>query len=128
MRKFKLEAQNKRGLALGAGALASGISVGLTAFCCITPLALGAFGLGLAGAGARLEPYRPYLIPLTFLFLGFAFYQAYRPESEVCEPGMACAMPRGRRFLRRMLWFILALAVLFTLAPSLASYYTYMTL
>ncbi len=124
----KTPASNNKGFLLGFGALASGLSVGLTALCCITPLALGAFGLGLAGLGARLEPYRPYLMAATFLFLGFAFYQAYRPESNVCEPGRLCSTPRGRRALRWTLWIILALAVLFSLSPYLASYYTYLTL
>lgn len=122
-----LDVTEKRGFALGLGALASGVSVGLTALCCITPVALGAFGLGLAGIGATLEPYRPYFMTATLLFLGLGFFQAYRPQRE-CQDGDICSTSRGRRALRATLWIVAVLAVLFSAFPYLASYYTYLTL
>ena len=65
----------------------------LTAFaaslCCITPvLALIAGTSGLASSFSWLEPFRPYLIGLTILVLGFAWYQKLKPKKEIdcdCE-------------------------------------------
>jgi len=62
---------------LGAGIFAA-IAASL---CCITPLLaiLGGIG-GVASAFSWLEPLRPYLIGLTVIALGTAFYQAYKPS------------------------------------------------
>lgn len=122
------ESTEKKGFALGFGALVSGLTVGLTAFCCITPVALGAAGLALAGVGAKLEPYRPYFLGATFLFLAFGFYHAYRPQAEECEGDKICATPKGRRRLRLTLWIITLLAIVLSAIPYAASYYTYLTL
>lgn len=123
-----VDSVDKKGYFWSIGALAGGMSVGLTALCCITPLALGAFGLGLASLGAKLEPYRPYLTTATFLFLGFGFFQAYRPQRLECEDGKVCATPKGRRSLRIALWIIAVLALILSALPYAASYYTYLTL
>jgi copper chaperone CopZ len=49
--------------------------------CCITPV-LGVLGgiSGLASTFSWLEPYRPYLISLTTLVLGFAWYKKLKPR------------------------------------------------
>lgn len=48
----------------------------LSSLCCITPvLALIAGASGLASTFSWLDPMRPYLIVVTFLVLGFAWYQ-----------------------------------------------------
>ena len=70
----------------------------LTAFaaslCCITPvLALIAGTSGLASSFSWLEPFRPYLIGLTILVLGFAWYQKLKPKKEIdcdCETPEQC--------------------------------------
>jgi copper chaperone CopZ len=57
--------------------------------CCITPiLALVAGTSGLASTFSWLEPFRPYLIGLTILVLGFAWYQKLKPQKKIdckCE-------------------------------------------
>ncbi len=52
--------------------------------CCITPvLALLASTSGLASTFSWLDPLRPYLIWLTVLLLGFAWYQKLKPQKQI---------------------------------------------
>src|SRR5690606_7744955 len=55
----------------------AGLLTAITAsLCCITPvLALIAGTTGIASTFSWIEPFRPYLIGLTILVLGFAWYQ-----------------------------------------------------
>ena len=55
--------------------------------CCITPvLALISGASGIASTFSWLEPLRPYLIGITILVLGFAWYQKLKPKNEIdCE-------------------------------------------
>jgi|TARA_B100001059_G_C17693005_1_gene505964 copper chaperone CopZ len=55
--------------------------------CCMTPvLALIAGTSGIASTFSWIEPFRPYLIGLTILVLGFAWYQKLKPQKEIdCE-------------------------------------------
>lgn len=57
--------------------------------CCITPvLALLAGTSGFASTFSWLDPLRPYLIGLTVLVLGFAWYQQLKPKKQIdcnCE-------------------------------------------
>ena len=86
-----MEATQKNTLAIfGAVLAAFGASL-----CCILPVGVAVIGVGSAALGAKLEPFRPYLLVLTVAILGYAFYRAYRPEK--CEPGQACAVPANRR-------------------------------
>jgi len=51
--------------------------------CCITPvLALLAGTSGLASTFWWLDPFRPYLIGLTVIVLGFAWYQKLKPQKQ----------------------------------------------
>ncbi len=70
--------------------LGAGVLTAITAsLCCITPvLAIVAGSSGIAASFSWLEPFRPYLIGLTVLVLGFAWYQKLKPKKEVecdCE-------------------------------------------
>lgn len=68
--------------------IGAGLLTAITAsLCCITPvLALIAGTTGIASTFSRIEPFRPYLIGLTILVLGFAWYQKLKPKKEVdCE-------------------------------------------
>lgn len=50
--------------------------------CCITPvLALISGTSGIASTFSWIEPYRPYLLGLTFAVLGFAWYQKLKPKN-----------------------------------------------
>src|SRR5690606_23417824 len=52
--------------------------------CCITPvLALLAGTSGIASTFSWLDPFRPYLIGLTVLVLGFAWYQKFKSQKQV---------------------------------------------
>lgn len=59
----------------------------MASLCCITPvLALIAGSSGIASTFSWLEPFRPYLIGLTILVLGLAWYQNLKPKKEIeCE-------------------------------------------
>ncbi|NER17541.1 mercuric transport protein MerTP [Spongiivirga citrea] len=79
----------------------------LTAFtaslCCITPvLALIAGTSGIASAFSWIEPFRPYLIGLTILVLGFAWYQKLKPQKEIdceCETDEKPKFIQSKKFL-----------------------------
>ncbi|MGQ7870917.1 mercuric transport protein MerTP [Sunxiuqinia sp. sy24] len=52
--------------------------------CCITPvLAMLSGTRGLASTFSWLDPLRPYLIGLTVLVLGFAWYQKLKPKKQM---------------------------------------------
>jgi mercuric ion transport protein len=68
--------------------IATGLVAAITAsLCCITPvLALIAGTSGIASTFSWIDPFRPYLIGLTILVLGFAWYQKLIPRKEIdCE-------------------------------------------
>jgi mercuric ion transport protein len=68
--------------------IGAGLLTAITAsLCCITPvLALIAGTSGIASTFSWIEPFRPYLIGLTILVLGFAWYQKLKSKKEIdCE-------------------------------------------
>jgi len=86
--------------------LGTGILTAVAAsLCCITPvLALLAGGSGIASAFSWMEPARPYLIGITVLVLGFAWYQKLKPvkAGEVecnCEEDEKPSFWKSRKFL-----------------------------
>lgn len=92
------------------GSLVAGL---LASACCIGPLVLGALGLGALGLGAAFEPYRPWFLVVTVVFLAIGFYLAYRRQPEAaCGSREACATkPAGRRNQRVVLWIVMALTI-----------------
>lgn len=84
---------------IGAGLLTAIIA----SLCCITPvLALIAGTSGIASTFSWIEPFRPYLIGLTILVLGFAWYQKLKPRKEVdceCETGEKPEFIQSKKFL-----------------------------
>lgn len=81
----------------------------ITAFasslCCIVPLiaAIGGTASGMASSLAWVEPARPYLIGLTVLTFGYAFFQAYKLQPKVAD---CCATePKtSKNGQKRFLW------------------------
>ncbi|WP_339921016.1 mercuric transport protein MerTP [uncultured Flavobacterium sp.] len=68
--------------------IGAGLLTAITAsLCCITPiLAIIAGTSGIASTFSWIEPFRPYLIGLTILVLGFAWYHILKPKNEIdCE-------------------------------------------
>jgi len=82
---------------LGAGIAAAFIA----ALCCITPVFAVLAGIGgIATTFSFLEPFRPWMIGLTVLFLGFAWYQQLKPEKEIdCECEDDRSFFKSKRFL-----------------------------
>lgn len=105
---------NKSGL-VGAGVL-SAIAASL---CCITPLL--AFISGASGLASTLswtEAFRPYLIGITIIVLGFAWYQKLRP-GPATEIDCACEAEEKKPFLqsKTFLGIIAAFAILMLAFP-----------
>ena len=67
--------------------LGSVLSALLASLCCIGPVVFALIGAGSLGFAAVFEPYRLYLLALTVLFLGTAFYFTYRKREVQCEDG-----------------------------------------
>lgn len=102
---------------IGFGLIGAVVSGFLASACCIGPLLLVFLGIGSAGALTALEPYRPYMMALTFLFLGVAFYLVYRkPKAADCEADEACCKNGSRKVQKILLWIatVFALAMLFS--------------
>jgi len=79
--------------------IGTGLLTAITAsLCCITPvLALIAGTSGIASTFSWIEPFRPYLIGLTILVLGFAWYQKLKPQKEIdCE----CEIDEKPKFIQ----------------------------
>lgn len=93
---------------LGTGFLAAIAS----SLCCIAPL-LALLG-GVAGTASTfswIEPARPFLIGISVIALGLAFYQAYKPKPvDDCN----CEVSEKKNFLnsKGFLWSITILSIL----------------
>lgn len=100
---------------LSAGALASGIAASV---CCLGPLALALTGLGGGALLLKFEPYRPYLLGVTTVFLGAAFLLAYgRPTSGECASDGSCLPAPRRRGHRTFLWIVTVFVLLAAMFP-----------
>jgi len=88
--------------------------------CCITPvLALFSGAAGAASAFTWMEPFRPYLIGITVLVLGVAWYQKLKPQ-KAGDPDCACEEEEGKTpFLQSKLFLglVTAFAVLMMAFP-----------
>lgn len=102
---------------LVAGAFAA---VGAS-LCCVGPLLLLALGIGGTWVGnlTAMEPYRPFFIGLTLLFLGLAFRKLYL-VAPACMPGTPCAEPRTIKRQRLTFWIVAVLLLGLLAVPLLA--------
>jgi mercuric ion transport protein len=110
------------GMLTGKGSLlAGGLAAIGASLCCVAPLALLALGLGGSWIAqlTALEPYRPFFIGLTLLFLGLAFRRLY-VVPQVCAPGTPCADPRALRRQRLLFWIVTPLLLALLAVPWLA--------
>ncbi len=86
--------------------MCSGIITAIAAsLCCITPvLALVAGTSGIASSFSWMDPFRPYLIGITVLVLGFAWYQKLKPRTAeeiacACEEDEKPPLMQTKKFL-----------------------------
>ena len=87
MRSQDSNTENKKQVNSGKGPAASGIVAALAASsCCIPPVIAAIAGIGgIAGSLSWLEAYRPYLIGIAIIAIGYAWYNYYqRQKSDVC--------------------------------------------
>jgi mercuric ion transport protein len=101
--------------------IGTGLLTAITAsLCCITPvLALIAGTSGIASAFYWIEPYRPYLIGLTILILGFTWYQKLKSQTEIdceCETEEKSKFVQSKKFL--------AIVTAFTIVMLTFPYYS----
>lgn len=86
--------------------IGAGLLVAFTAsLCCITPVFATLAGIGgIASSISWMEPFRPYLIGLTVLVLGFAWYQKLKPRTQeeiecACEDDEQPTFWQSKKFL-----------------------------
>jgi copper chaperone CopZ len=86
--------------------IGAGLLVAFTAsLCCITPVFATLAGIGgIASSISWMEPFRPYLIGLTVLVLGFAWYQKLKPRTQeeidcACEDDERPSFWQSKKFL-----------------------------
>ncbi len=105
---------------LSAGSMTTAI---LASLCCIGPAVAAVIGAGSLGVFSAFEKYRPYLIGLTAILLGFAFYFAYRKHEVKCDDG-SCKIKGASKWNKIGVWgatFLAAIAIAFPylgIAPS----------
>ncbi len=98
------------------------VSAAAASACCLGPLVLTVLGIGGAASALALAPYRPYLLVITAVLLGAAFYITYRRPTRACAPGEACEMPGASRIGRVLLWVATVLILLATTFPYYSVY------
>ena len=108
------------------GALSAAGTVAATIFCCL-PFATGIIGASVAAVGARFAPLQPYLAAASLASLGYAFYQAYRPDAIVCV-GERRDVPSSLRYRRLTVWIMAVIVVLLLTASWWAEWVIYWTL
>lgn len=92
-------------------AAASVFAATVASACCIGPVVLVLLGAGTFGASlASMERYRPIFLVITTALLGVAFYAAYRPVENCCEPS-------SRRRARIIVWFAAVLVLVLVAFP-----------
>ncbi|MBI4280592.1 mercury transporter MerT [Candidatus Uhrbacteria bacterium] len=85
--------------------------------CCALPLLLLGLGVGSAGLATALAPFRPYMIGITVLLLGIAFYTVYGCK-QTCEGEGVCDVKSIRR-TKILLWAATGLVLLFLVGPGI---------
>ncbi len=103
-----------------ASAIGGVITALLAASCCIGPALFLAFGITGLGFLTRLEPLRPYMIGLTFVFVAFAWRHAYGKGSN-CGPDGGCN-PRARKINRLLFWVLVGFAIFGVSFPYVAAW------
>lgn len=97
----------------------------VASLCCIGPAFVAMLGVGSIGAFAVFEAYRTYLIGITIILLGVAFYFVYRKREIHCEDG-TCKIQDAGKWNKISIWlatFVAVVAIGFPhlgIAPSIS--------
>ncbi len=94
------------------------LSALLASLCCIGPVVFSIIGAGSLGFAAAFEPYRPYLMAMTVIFLGAGFYFTYRKREVACDDG-SCKVESASALAKVILWVAAAIAVVFMFFPQI---------
>ncbi|MDL1893573.1 hypothetical protein FBQ87_11900 [Sphingobacteriales bacterium CHB3] len=92
-------------------AVGSVLAAIVASLCCIGPVVVALIGVGSIGAFTAFEAFRPYLIGLTTIFLGFAFYLTYRKREVMCEDG-SCKIESAGKWNKISVWLATVVAAL----------------
>ncbi len=92
----------------------------LAASCCLGPALFLAFGITGLGFLSRLESFRPYLLGVTFILAGVAYYYAYGKGSH-CGPDGTCN-PRTQKINRILFWVFVGFAIFGFSFPYVAAW------
>lgn len=100
-----------RGRLLAAGGIFGAL---IASSCCVAPLVLVTLGISGAWIGnlTALEPYKPYFLVATALFLAGGFWHVYVKPKQACADGSYCARPASGRIVKSALWIATVLALL----------------
>jgi len=109
--------ESDRSWFLGSAIVAAIVS----SLCCILPVISLVLGLGAFGVASMFETFRPYLLIVAFLALGFSFYQTYYSR-EKCKEGEVCATKPIGLFNQLVLWATTFAIVTFALFPYFTGY------
>ena len=92
--------------------------------CCVGPLVLLMLGIGGAWVGnlTAFEPYRPFFVGVTLIFVGLAYRKLYLVP-QVCAPGAACADPLVLKRQRLIFWIVAVLMLGLLAVPMLAPFF-----
>lgn len=74
-----------------------------------------------AAAALRFEPFRPYLLAVTYGLLAVGFYLTYRPAPE-CAAGAPCEIPGASRTAKALLWLSAVAVMVVTAFPWYSIY------
>ncbi|MFQ5736458.1 MAG: mercuric transporter MerT family protein [Thermodesulfobacteriota bacterium] len=96
----------------------------LASACCIGPALFLAFGVTGLGFLSVFEGLRPYLLALTFVFVGVAYHYAYGRGAR-CRPGSSCDARAGRmgdRASKALFWVLLGFTAFGVAFPYAAAW------
>ena len=106
------DSTNNKDRSLVSATVAASLAAIGASLCCIGPLVLVALGIGGAWISylTALEPYRPFFVVITLVFLFLAFRKLYIIPRQ-CEPDDVCAISTVLRNQKIIFWVISVLLI-----------------
>lgn len=106
-----LQSESRRGGLLAGASVLGAI---IASSCCVLPLLFVMLGIGGVWMSnlTALEPYKPYFIAVTAVFLGLGFWHVYFKPKKACEAGSYCANPASGRITKAALWIATVIVLL----------------